>query len=150
MADDRDTMVVFSGERSVAPAAALHRPRRPERTVLHRTVRENLETYVAACEEGDLAGRVPFHVQAAFRECLKCGIPAHGFARVYCAGCGHDLLIAFSCKGRDICPSCATRRMAGTAAHMVDHVLPRMPYRQWVLSVRRRVRWHLTAPHGED
>ena len=51
--------------------------------------------------------------------------------------------MAFSCKGRDICPSCATRRMVETAAHMVDHVLPRVPFRQWVLSVPKRVRWHM-------
>ena len=68
---------------------------------------------------------------------------AHGFARAYCAACRHDFLIAFSCKGRDICPSCATRRMVETAAHLVDHVLPRVPFRQWVLSVPKRVRWHL-------
>ncbi len=33
--------------------------------------------------------------------------------------------------------------MVETAAHMVDNVLPRVPYRQWVLSVPKRVRWHL-------
>lgn len=60
------------------------------------------------------------------------------------AACGHDFLIAFSCKGRDICPSCATRRMVETAAHLTDQVLPRVPYRQWVLSVPKRVRWHLS------
>ncbi|MBK1650193.1 hypothetical protein CKO36_16715 [Rhabdochromatium marinum] len=32
--------------------------------------------------------------------------------------------MAFSCKGRGVCPSCNTRRMAETAAHLVDHVLP--------------------------
>ena len=30
-----------------------------------------------------------------------------------------------------------------TAAHLVDAVLPRVPYRQWVLSVPKRVRWLL-------
>ena len=33
--------------------------------------------------------------------------------------------------------------MVETAAHMIDHVLPWVPYRQWVLSVPKRVRWHL-------
>ena len=56
---------------------------------------------------------------------------------------GHDVLVAFSCKGRDICPSCSTRRMVETAAHMVDDVLPRVQFRQWVLSVPKRVRWHM-------
>ncbi len=40
-------------------------------------------------------------------------------------------------------PPCATRRMVETAAHLVDDVLPRVPMRQWVLSVPKRVRWHL-------
>ncbi|MGH8550712.1 MAG: transposase zinc-binding domain-containing protein [Methylococcales bacterium] len=36
---------------------------------------------------------------------------AGSFARARCTGCGYDFLIAFSCKGRGICPSCNTRRM---------------------------------------
>ena len=35
---------------------------------------------------------------------------------------------------RGICPSCGTRRMAEAAAHLVDHVIPKVPVRQWVLS----------------
>jgi len=122
----------------------IYRPRRPAATLLHKTVRENIETYLAVGrQDGEFTGDVPLHVEAAFREYLKCGLFGHGFARAYCAGCGHDFLVALSCKGRDICPSCATRRMVETAAHMVDHVLPRVPFRQWVLSMPKRVRWHL-------
>jgi hypothetical protein len=33
--------------------------------------------------------------------------------------------------------------MHDTAAHLVDRVLPRAPYRQWVLSLPRRVRFLL-------
>jgi len=33
------------------------------------------------------------------------------------------------------CPSCGARRMAQTAAHLLDHVIPRVPVRQWVLSL---------------
>jgi hypothetical protein len=127
-----------------APNAGVYRRRRPTATLLHRVMRENLETYLVGGDQADTFGaNVPFHVEATYRQYLKCGVLAHGFCRVYCAGCGHDFLVAFSCKGRDICPSCATRRMVETAAHMVDNVLPRVPYRQWVLSVPKRVRWHL-------
>jgi len=107
-------------------------------------MREHLETYLAGGDQaGEFEANVPFHVEATYRQYLKCGILAHGFARVYCAHCHHDFLVAFSCKGRDICPSCATRRMVETGAHLVDNVLPRVPYRQWVLSMPKRVRWHL-------
>ncbi|MFL5309589.1 MAG: transposase zinc-binding domain-containing protein [Myxococcales bacterium] len=48
-----------------------------------------------------------------------------------CAACGDELLVAFSCKGRGICPSCTTRRIQGTATHLLDRVLPQVPMRQW-------------------
>jgi Transposase zinc-binding domain/TIR domain len=68
---------------------------------------------------------------------------AHGFARARFEECGHDFLIAFSCKGRGVCPSCNARRMAETAAHLVDQVFPPLPVRQWVLSVGKRLRYFL-------
>jgi hypothetical protein len=49
-------------------------------------------------------------------------------------------LVAFSCKRRGVCPSCNGRHMAQTAAHLVDHVLPPVPVRQWVISVPKRLR----------
>ena len=65
---------------------------------------------------------------------LECGILAHGFLRLRCAQCAHEKLVAFSCKRRGFCPSCGARRMAQSAAHLVDCVIPRVPVRQWVLS----------------
>ncbi len=44
-----------------------------------------------------------------------------------CDECGHDYFVAYSCKGRGVCPSCNTRRMVETAAHLTDHVVPRLP-----------------------
>ena len=43
--------------------------------------------------------------------------------RLTCEGCARDTLVAFSCKRRGICPSCGTRRMAETAADLVDILL---------------------------
>jgi hypothetical protein len=40
---------------------------------------------------------------------LDCGILGHGFARVRCGGCLAEFLVAFSCKARGLCPSCALR-----------------------------------------
>lgn len=65
---------------------------------------------------------------------LECGILAHGLLRLRCGDCGHDKLVAFSCKRRGFCPSCGARRMTQTAAHLVDHVSPHVPVRQWVRS----------------
>ena len=83
---------------------------------------------------------VPRWLERGFRSYLRCGILAHGFARVRCTDCGHDRLLAFSCKGRGVCSSCNTRRMAEVAAHLTDEVIPHLPVRQWVLSVPKRLR----------
>jgi hypothetical protein len=74
---------------------------------------------------------------------LTCGVLAHGFTRVHCEACGDESLVAFSCKGRSLCPSCSARRAHVTAAHLVDDLLPKAPYRQWTLSFPFRLRWVL-------
>src|SRR4030095_12618548 len=48
-----------------------------------------------------------------------------------------------SCKGRGGCPSCNAKRAHVTAVHLVERVLPHVPYRQWTLSFPHRVRWVL-------
>ena len=92
--------------------------------------------------QGDHHSPRPY-VRQAFRKYLECGIFAHGFARAWCDDCGHDYFVAYSCKGRGVCPSCNTRRMVETAAHLCDHVFPRLPVRQWVLSVPKRLRYFM-------
>lgn len=95
--------------------------RRPEDTALHRALRENLETFLA---RADQRGRsIPRFVVHELRAYLECGLLPFGFVRVRCAQCGVDRLVAFSCKGRGSCPSCVGRRMADTAAHLIDRVL---------------------------
>src|SRR4029453_12503122 len=66
---------------------------------------------------------------------VRCGVLAHGFLRLGCDTCHHELLLAFSCKRQGFCPSCAGRRMAQTAAHLVEQVVPWVPTRQWVISM---------------
>jgi len=51
--------------------------------------------------------------------------------------------LAFSCKGRGFCPSSGGRRMADTAVHLVDRVLPEVPVRQWVPWLPVAVRYRL-------
>jgi hypothetical protein len=102
-------------------------------------VRAHLETFVAHARE-TYDAPLPKYVRDELRGYLRCGIFDHGFTRAHCDACGHDLLIAFSCKARGVCPSCAGRRMANTAAHIVDRIIPCVPVRQWVLSLPFDVR----------
>ena len=67
---------------------------------------------------------MPGYVEEELRGYLECGILRFGFGRDLCTGCGTGFVVAFSCKGRGVCPSCNGRHMAQTAAHLVDHVIP--------------------------
>ena len=111
-----------------------YRPRRPTETVLFAVVRDHMETFLAHARE-TYDAPLPRYVERELRGYLRYGVFAHGFVRCHCDECGHDLLVAYSCKARAICPSCAGRRMANVAAHLVDRVIPPVPARQWVLSL---------------
>src|SRR5690606_32682936 len=111
-------------------------------------VRDNLEGFLEQCRSTYKSG-IPRYAEKELREYLKCGIQVYGFARAQCEECGHELLLAFSCKRRGVCPSCNTRRMSDTAARLVDTVLPDVRLRQWVLSVPFELRLELAKnPHA--
>ena len=100
--------------------------------MLYGVVEEHLESFYQAL--GEQGTSLPAFVHAEFERYLRCGRLEHGFVRVKCTGCRHEHLVAFSCKCRGFCPSCGARRMVETAAGLVEHVLPHVPVRQWVLS----------------
>ena len=129
----------------MAPAVATYAPRDPSHTVLYTVIAEHLETFLASCHDDPDATGFPAYVQREFYDYLRCGILAHGFLRLGCDTCHHELLVPFSCKRRGFCPSCAGRRMAQMAAHLVECVLPWVPTRQWVVSVPIPLRYWMAA-----
>ena len=112
--------------------------------MLYRLVQQHAASFIAHTEASTGAA-LPRFVKDEFDAFLECGILAHGFLRLRCGDCGHDKLLAFSCKRRGFCPSCGARRMSQTAAHLVDHVIPHVPVRQWVLSLPIPLRVLLAA-----
>jgi len=100
---------------------------------------------------------VPGYVQQEFEDYLKCGRLEHGFLRVRCESCHAEHLVAFSRKRRGFCLSCGARRMAESAALLVNEVLPEQPIpkalaalagqalRQWVLSFPFQLRFLFAA-----
>jgi len=121
-----------------------YQPRNPESTALYQIVQQHLETFLEHMRERTAHGYgLPRFIERTLYSYLECGVLARGFCRVRCEGCGYEMLLAFSCKRRGVCPSCEGRRMADTAAHLVDRVLPQIPYRQWTLSFPRRIRFVL-------
>ena len=131
--------------------AGRYQRHRPEQTLLYQIVDEYYPAFAALMAE---QGReLPGYVQREFEEFLKCGRLEHGFLRVRCESCHTEYLVAFSCKRRGFCPSCGARRMAESAALLVDEVLPEQPVpkalaalagqalRQWVLSFPFQLRF---------
>jgi hypothetical protein len=120
-------------------------PHDPQQTMLHRVVREHLETFLGRrAEEGE---PMPSFVVDELRGYLRCGVLAHGAVRFACGHCGQDRLVGLSCKGRGFCPRCMGRRMTEMARHWVSAVLPRVRVRQWVLSLPFELRVPLAYRH---
>ena len=122
-----------------------YEPRDPSQTLLYQVVADHLETFLASLDADPDARGLPAYVAREFYDYLQCGVLAHGFLRLGCDTCQHELLLAFSCKRRGFCPSCAGWRMTQTAAHLVEQVIPWVPTRQWVVSVPVPLRYWMAA-----
>jgi len=120
-----------------------YRRRSPERTVLYKTIADNLETFIAQ-READGRG-LPRHVIEEFRAYLKCGQLHYGFMRICCTSCDFEGVVAYSCKKRGFCPSCAGKRMVESAEHLTENILPQLSYRQYVLSVPISLRYWIAT-----
>ncbi len=71
---------------------------------------------------------------------IECGDPHHGFARIYCDACGHDYLLAYSCKTGYFCPSCHQKRVLLYGDWVEANVLAPVPHRQYVFTVPKLLR----------
>jgi ribosomal protein S27E len=92
-----------------------YRRHTPKRTVLHELVARHAQTMLAELREADPeGGGLPRYVERELAAYLRCDVLARGFMRVRCQTCHDEIIVAFSCKSRGICPSCTARRMADT------------------------------------
>ena len=71
---------------------------------------------------------------------VECGDPHYGFARIRCETCGHDYLLAYSCKSRYFCPSCHQKRVLLYGEWVEENVLAPVAHRQYVFTVPRLLR----------
>jgi hypothetical protein len=117
------------------PGYARHRP---EATLLYQLVERHHPAFRELRAE---AGRpLPDYIEQEFDAYLKCGRLEEGFLRVRCETFHAEKLIAFSCKKRGFCPSCAARRMGKTAVRP-----PVWPPNGRVLGWRRQARFRHEA-----
>jgi hypothetical protein len=71
---------------------------------------------------------------------LDCGVWDNGFARARCPKCPQEFLVAFSCKGRGMCPSCGAKRAAELGAFLIDEVVEDVGHAQWVFTIPKMLR----------
>jgi len=82
---------------------------------------------------------------------LDCGDPHNGFARVRCKDCGHEYLLAFSCKRRHFCPSCHQKRVVEFGEWLCQEVIKAVPHRHFIFSIPKILRrYFLGACPGPD
>jgi len=113
--------------------AAAYIPRETQESTLVWLLRTHLDAFIEQAERDSGPG-LPGFVERQLRAMIDCGDLTRGFVRLECSSCRGPRIVPFSCKTR-LCSSCAGRRMNEQACHLVDRVLPRAPYRQWVLTL---------------
>ncbi len=92
---------------------------------------------VDICETGIIDQKliVPRFVLRELQGLTTCGRIESGFVKQVCSACAFQRIIGLPCGGRGICPSCMGRTMVEGAARLVDHILPAVPLRQYVLTL---------------
>ncbi len=95
------------------------------------------DTALNSVRPGWSTGRLEAEVRKRF---LDVGDLHKAFARVYCDQCGHDYLLAYSCKTRYFCPSCHQKRILAYGEWLENNVLAPVPHRQYVFALPKLIR----------
>ena len=120
----------------------VYQPRNPKASAYYKCVENHFEELERAWDDM-YASRYGFwrtYVMTVIYRYLDCGDLHMGFARVRCEECGHEYLLAFSCKRRQFCPSCHQKRVIEYGEWLLTEVLKDVPHRQWVFSIPKRLR----------
>ncbi|TRZ75934.1 MAG: transposase [Deltaproteobacteria bacterium] len=126
----------------MAAPVAVYRRRNPQATDYYRCVENYFETFVQIYDD-HFSRQYGFwrpYVERVIYRYLDCGDLHNRFARVKCGDCGHEYLLAFSCKRRHFCPSCHQKRVVEFGEWLCMDVLKRVPHRHFVFSIPKILR----------
>jgi hypothetical protein len=123
---------------------SIYRPRSPRASPLWQIVHHSWNDFLADYETNyrKIHGPLrPFSIDAV-NDFYKCGDLSAGFTRLQCPNpdCGHERLLAFTCKSRHICPACHQRRVLATADWIAETLCKPVPHRQFVFTMPRMLR----------
>jgi len=126
----------------VESVCRVYRPRDPRKTALWGLVDTHYERVKGVWEER-FERRYGFWrglADGVVARYLDCGVWQSGFTRVRCRRCPAEFLVAFSCKGRGLCPSYGAKRAAEVGAFLLDEVVEEVGPAQWVFTVLKMLR----------
>jgi hypothetical protein len=91
----------------------VYKPRKPKASPLYQSISEHFSEFESVYGERyqNKYGVLRDVVREVVYKYLGCGDLRKGFARIKCKDCKHEVLLAFSCKGRYFCPSCHQKRV---------------------------------------
>ena len=120
----------------------VYQPRKPQTSQYYQCVEDNFETLEQIYDErfSKQYGFFRSYVRQVIYRYLDCGILHNGFARVRCGDCGHEYLLAFSCKRRHFCPSCHQKRVVEFGQWLCEEILKAVPHRHFVFSIPKILR----------
>ena len=121
---------------------AVYHPRRPQNSPYYQCVEDHFEAFEGIYEDR-FEQRYGFfrpYIKEVIYRYLDCGMLHNGFARVRCGECGHEYLLAFSCKRRHFCSSCHQKRVVEFGQWLCENVIKAVPHRHMVMSIPKILR----------
>ena len=126
------------------------RPRRPRASPLWQLVHHYWSAFESGCEKRHrpIHGPLRHDAIAVVRQFHRCGELGAGFTRLQCSSapvlqcsdCGHERLLAFTCKTRHFCPSCHQRKVRQTGDWIARVLCFEVPHRQFVFTMPKPLR----------
>ena len=112
--------------------SSTYHPRKPQESQYYQCIEDHFERFEQVYDDrfAKQYGFLRSYVKTVIYRYLDCGILHNGFARVRCKDCGHEYLLAFSCKRRQFCPSCHQKRVVEYGEWLLTNVLKDVSHRQ--------------------
>lgn len=120
----------------------VYRQRDPQNTAYYQCIEDHFETFDQVYEDRfeRQYGFFRSYVRQVIYRYLDCGVLKNVFARIRCQDCGHEFLLAFSCKRRHFCPSCHQKRVVEFGEWLCTEVVKSVVHRHAVFSVPKIIR----------
>ncbi|MDB4657708.1 transposase zinc-binding domain-containing protein, partial [Verrucomicrobiales bacterium] len=120
----------------------VYHPRRPRASPLWQIIHQGWDQFQTNYEADHRKTHGPLRTDTIqiVEKYYRCGDLAQGFTRLHCPECGHEKLLAFTCKTRGFCPSCHQRRALETADWIAKDITFNVPHRMYVVTIPRVLR----------